>query len=47
MTTKLWAIGLMVLCTAFTSFAQVFYKLGAAKLEFNLTFITGTVLYLF
>jgi undecaprenyl phosphate-alpha-L-ara4N flippase subunit ArnE len=54
MTTKLWAIGLMVLCTAFTSFAQVFYKLGAAKLEFNLIsiitnlpLITGMVLYLF
>jgi undecaprenyl phosphate-alpha-L-ara4N flippase subunit ArnE len=52
MTTKLWAIGLMVLCTAFTSFAQVFYKMGADKLVFsfmeiitNVPLITGMVLY--
>ena len=52
MTTKTWAIGLMILCTAFTSAAQVFYKFGAAKLEFNLLslitnlpLITGMVLY--
>ncbi|MBU0629037.1 MAG: EamA family transporter [Nanoarchaeota archaeon] len=36
MTTKTWAIGLMVLCTVFTSFAQILYKMGADKLEFNL-----------
>jgi len=36
MATKLWAIGLIILCTAFTSVAQVFYKAGAKALEFNL-----------
>ena len=36
MKTKLWAIGLMVICTLFTSAAQLFYKTGANKLEFNL-----------
>lgn len=53
MKTELWAIGLMVLCTAFTSVAQVFYKFGAAKLEFNiislitnLPLITGMILYI-
>ena len=52
MGTKLWAIGLMVMCTAFTSFAQVLYKLGANRLEFNLIslvtnipLIMGMVLY--
>lgn len=45
MATKSWAIGLMVLCTVFTSFAQVLYKLGAAKLEFNIaSFITNVPL---
>jgi len=53
MKTEFWAIGLMVLCTAFTSIAQVFYKLGAARLEFdlfalitNLPLIIGMVLYI-
>ena len=53
MPTKNWAIGLMILTTVFTSIAQVFYKLGANKLEFNimsiitnLPLITGMVLYL-
>ena len=52
MPTKTWAIGLMILCTAFTSIAQVFYKLGANKLEFNmisiitnLPLLTGMALY--
>jgi multidrug transporter EmrE-like cation transporter len=36
MPTKTWAMGLMVLTTIFTSFAQVLYKLGADKLQFNL-----------
>ena len=36
MKTKLWAIGLMVICTLFTSAAQLFYKTGANNLEFNL-----------
>lgn len=35
MATKTWSIALMFLCTGFTSIAQVFYKLGANKLEFN------------
>lgn len=54
MPTKAWAIGLMVLCTVFTSIAQVFYKLGADRLEFdfislitNLPLITGMALYIF
>ena len=54
MGTKAWAIGLMILCTAFTSIAQVFYKLGASRLEFdiislitNLPLITGMILYIF
>jgi uncharacterized membrane protein len=52
MGTKLWAIGLMIICTAFSSTAQVFYKIGAARLEFNvvsvvtnLPLLTGIVLY--
>lgn len=54
MATKGWAIGLMVLTTVFTSVAQVFYKFGASRLEFNfislitnLPLITGMVLYVF
>lgn len=35
MATKTWSIALMFLCTGFTSIAQVFYKFGANKLEFN------------
>lgn len=53
MGTKAWAIGLMVLTTVFTSIAQVFYKFGAARLEFdlislitNFPLITGMVLYI-
>ena len=53
MSTKAWAIGLMVLCTAFTSVAQIFYKLGAERLSLdffalitNLPLITGMVLYI-
>ena len=34
--TKRWAIGLVAVCTLFTSFAQVLYKFGADKLSFNL-----------
>ncbi len=52
MKTKLWAVGLILLCTAFTSTAQIFYKLGAGRLEFNLVsiltnyyLIFGLVLY--
>lgn len=39
MKTKLWAIGLMILTTLLTSTAQLFYKKGADKLEFNLFLI--------
>ena len=53
MPTKHWAIALMILCTAFTSIAQVLYKLAAGKLEFNIIslitnyyLISGMILYL-
>jgi len=36
MATKTSSIALMILCTFFTSLAQVFYKFGAPKLELNL-----------
>ncbi len=52
MQTKAWAVWLMILCTAFTSTAQVLYKFGANKLEFNfmglisnLPLISGMALY--
>ena len=52
MKTKLWAVGLMVLCTVLTSSAQIFYKLGTKTLSFNLLsiitnyhIITGLILY--
>jgi len=48
MATKLWAIGLVVLCTAFTSFAQIFYKYGANRLPeiiTNVPLIAGLFLY--
>lgn len=35
MKTKLWAVGLMILCTFFTSAAQLLLKSGALKLEFT------------
>ena len=34
--TKLWAFGLILLCTLFTSVAQVLYKFGADKLSFDI-----------
>lgn len=50
--TKRWAIGLVVVCTFFTSFAQVFYKFGADRLGFDLIsiitnwpIIIGIILY--
>ncbi len=53
MPTKLWAIGLMILTTIFTSMAQIFYKLAANKLKLNLIsiitnlpLITGMALYI-
>ena len=39
MKTKLWAILLVVLCTLFTSTAQLFYKAGAEKLELSISSI--------
>jgi drug/metabolite transporter (DMT)-like permease len=39
MKTKLWAIILMVVCTVFTSSAQILYKLGAEKLIFDIVSI--------
>ena len=35
MATKISSIALMILCTFFTSLAQVFYKFGAPKLELD------------
>jgi len=50
--TKRWAIGLVVVCTLFTSFAQIFYKFGADMLSFDLIsiitnwpIIIGIILY--
>jgi len=31
----MWAIALMVLCTVFTSSAQILYKIGSNKLNYN------------
>jgi len=52
MATKLWAMGIVLGCTLLTSTAQLFWKLGAEKLEFNLLSIitnleifTGILLY--
>jgi len=52
MATKLWAIGMIVLCTLFTSVAQVLYKYGSARLElsvagilYNYFIIIGLLLY--
>ncbi len=52
MKTKLWAVSLVVLCTLFTSSAQILYKKGAEKLGLNLisiitnwNLIFGIVLY--
>lgn len=52
MKTKLWAITIMIICTIFTSSAQIFYKLGADKLSLNIisiitnwAIILGLILY--
>ncbi len=52
MKTKLWAIMLMVVCTIFTSAAQILYKMGSDKLSFgilsiitNWHLISGLALY--
>ena len=42
MATKLWAMGIVLSCTLLTSTAQIFWKFGAEKLEFNfLSIITN------
>jgi len=48
MKTKLWAIALIILTTAFTSAAQVFLKIGSPRLPeifTNLPLLAGAVLY--
>lgn len=48
MGTKWFAVILMVICTLFTSTAQIFYKFGAVNLPViftNIPLITGLVLY--
>jgi uncharacterized membrane protein len=52
MRTHWWAIALTIITTIFTSTAQVFYKFGAAKLEWNIwalitnyELIVGVLLY--
>ena len=52
MTTKLWAIGIILFSTLLTSTAQLFYKFGAEKLSLdilsiitNIELIMGMVLY--
>jgi len=39
MKTKLWAIILMIVCTLFTSTAQILYKMGADRLNFDIVSI--------
>ena len=42
MTTKLWAMGMVLFCTLLTSTAQLFYKFGSETLSFNfLSIITN------
>jgi len=52
MSTKLWAIGIILFSTLLTSTAQLFYKFGAEKISFdilsiitNVELITGMLLY--
>lgn len=48
MSTKAWAVALVVFCTLLTSTAQLFYKTGANKLPlifFNWPIIIGLCLY--
>ncbi len=50
MATKIWAVALVVVCTLFTSTAQVFYKFGALKLPSiftNWQLLAGLILYAF
>ena len=43
MATKLWAMGIVLGCTLLTSTAQLFWKFGAEKLEFNILSIITNV----
>ncbi len=43
MATKLWAMGVILFCTALTSTAQIFYKFAAEKLSFNILSIITNV----
>jgi len=43
MTTKIWAIGIILFSTLLTSSAQLFYKFGSEKLSFNLLSIITNV----
>ena len=43
MATKLWAMGVVLFCTLLTSTAQLFWKFGAEKLEFNILSIITNV----
>ncbi len=43
MATKLWAMGIVLSCTLLTSTAQIFWKFGAEKLEFNILSIITNV----
>jgi undecaprenyl phosphate-alpha-L-ara4N flippase subunit ArnE len=48
MATKLWAIGLVLLCALMTGFAQLFFKIGANKLPlifFNWPIIIGLAIF--
>jgi drug/metabolite transporter (DMT)-like permease len=52
MATKLWAMGIVLFCTLLTSTAQIFWKFGAEKLEFdilsiitNINLLAGILLY--
>jgi drug/metabolite transporter (DMT)-like permease len=48
MATKLWAIGLVLLCALLTGFAQLFFKVGANKLPlifFNWPIIIGLAIF--
>lgn len=43
MPTKTWAIGVVLFCTLLTSTAQLFWKFGANKLEFNILSIATNI----
>ncbi len=43
MPTKAWAMGVVLFCTLLTSTAQLFWKFGANKLEFNILSIATNI----